>query len=87
MLQPLTRSVDVGSLEVSYDLGFATFTSVTSGYEEKSDATSDNSGFYQQVTRLRLRGLSPADPEEAAGPDKTAPSSKKIASSPTMPGR
>jgi iron complex outermembrane receptor protein len=56
MLQPLTRNVDVASAEVSYDLGFATFTSVTSGYQDKSDATSDSSGFYQASLGFAYEG-------------------------------
>jgi iron complex outermembrane receptor protein len=45
--QPYTRNVDVASVEASYDLGFATLTSVTSGYNNESKAVTDNSGFYQ----------------------------------------
>ncbi len=56
LLQPLTRNVDVASAEVSYDLGFATFTSVTSGYQDKSDATSDSSGFYQASLGFAYEG-------------------------------
>jgi outer membrane receptor protein involved in Fe transport len=56
MLQPLTRNVDVASVEMSYDLGFATFTSVTSGYEQKSDATTDGSGFYQKSLGFAYEG-------------------------------
>ena len=47
ILQPLQRDVDVGSIEVAYDLGFATLTSVTSGYGMNSKATDDSSAFYQ----------------------------------------
>ena len=47
MMQPYTRNVDVASVEASYDLGFATLTSVTSGYNNESTAITDNSGFYQ----------------------------------------
>ena len=49
ILQPMTRNVDVGSLEASYDVGFATVTAVTSGYKDTSEATDDSSGFYQQT--------------------------------------
>ena len=45
--QPYVRNVDVASVEASYDLGFATLTSVTSGYNNESRAVTDNSGFYQ----------------------------------------
>jgi iron complex outermembrane receptor protein len=48
ILQPMTRDVDVGSIEVAYDLGFATLTSVTSGYGTHSTAVDDSSAFYQQ---------------------------------------
>ncbi|MDR3509910.1 MAG: TonB-dependent receptor plug domain-containing protein [Caulobacteraceae bacterium] len=47
IMQPMTRNVDVGSVEASYDLGFATLTSVTSGYETKSSSIDDSSGFYE----------------------------------------
>ena len=47
IMQPYTRNVDVASVEASYDLGFATLTSVTSGYNNESTAITDNSGFYQ----------------------------------------
>lgn len=48
LLQPLERDVDLGSLEASYDFGFATLTSVTSVYEVDSLATSDSTAFYQK---------------------------------------
>jgi outer membrane receptor protein involved in Fe transport len=47
IMQPYSRDVDVASVEASYDLGFATLTSVTSGYNNESKAITDNSGFYQ----------------------------------------
>ncbi|MBV9512112.1 MAG: TonB-dependent receptor, partial [Caulobacteraceae bacterium] len=47
ILQPLTRNIDVGSIETSYDLGFATLTSVTSGFDTISHSVDDSSGFYQ----------------------------------------
>jgi iron complex outermembrane receptor protein len=47
ILQPMQRDVDVGSVEVAYDLGFATLTSVTSGYGMNSKAVDDSSAFYQ----------------------------------------
>jgi len=48
ILQPLTRKVDLGSLEASYDFGFATLTSVTSAYETDSIATNDSTASYQK---------------------------------------
>ena len=48
ILQPMSRDIDVGSVEVAYDLGFATLTSVTSGYGLHSHGVDDNSAFYQQ---------------------------------------
>ncbi|MGA0604031.1 TonB-dependent receptor [Caulobacter sp. KR2-114] len=47
LLTPYNRDVDLASVEASYDLGFATLTSVTSWYQNTSQATSDSSGFYQ----------------------------------------
>lgn len=49
LAQPLTRTVDLGSLEASYDFGFATLTSVTSAYETDSLATNDSSAGYQKT--------------------------------------
>lgn len=57
ILQPLTRDVDLGSIEASYDLGFATLTSVTSAYKEKSDAVDDSSGFYQKSLGFFYQGF------------------------------
>jgi outer membrane receptor protein involved in Fe transport len=57
ILQPLTRTVDIGSVESSYDFGFATLTSVTSGYETTSHATDDSSGFYQQTLGFFYSGF------------------------------
>lgn len=47
IMQPYERDVDVASVEASYDLGFATLTSVTSGFNNHSSAITDNSGFYE----------------------------------------
>lgn len=47
--QPLTRKVDLGSLEASYDFGFATLTSVTSAYETDSAAVNDSTAGYQKT--------------------------------------
>ncbi|MFW2830321.1 TonB-dependent receptor [Sphingomonas sp. ID0503] len=49
MLQPLKRKVDLGSLESSYDFGFATLTSVSSGYRTDSTATNDSTAGYQKT--------------------------------------
>ena len=49
ILQPLTRKVDLGSLEASYDFGFATLTSVTSAYETDSSAVNDSTAGYQKT--------------------------------------
>lgn len=46
--QPMTRKVDVGSLEASYDFGFATLTSVTSLYETDSFGVGDSTAGYQK---------------------------------------
>lgn len=47
--QPLTRKVNLGSLEASYDFGFATLTSVTSAYETDSSAVNDSTAGYQKT--------------------------------------
>jgi iron complex outermembrane receptor protein len=56
ILQPLQRDVDIGSVEVAYDLGFATLTSVTSGYSMSSKAVDDSSAFYQQSLGFFYQG-------------------------------
>lgn len=48
LLQPLTRKVDLGSMEGSYDFGFATLTSVSSAYKTDSAATNDSTASYQK---------------------------------------
>jgi len=45
-LEPSERSVDLTSLEVEVDLGFATLTSSTAQYSHTGSAVSDNTGFY-----------------------------------------
>ncbi|MBN8429324.1 TonB-dependent receptor [Microbulbifer salipaludis] len=45
-LEPSEREVDMTSLEVEVDLGFATLTSSTSDYNHTGLGISDNSGFY-----------------------------------------
>jgi iron complex outermembrane recepter protein len=47
-LEPSARDVDAWALEMEWDLGFATATSSTSGYDHTGDSVSDNSGFYAQ---------------------------------------
>jgi outer membrane receptor protein involved in Fe transport len=46
--EPSSREVEVMSLEISYDFGFATLTSSTSGYDHSGDSTSENTGFSAQ---------------------------------------
>lgn len=47
-LEPSERDVALTSLEVEWNLGFATLTSSTSSYTHDGEAISDNSGFYAQ---------------------------------------
>ena len=44
--EPSARSVNVESLEATYDLGFATLTSSTSYYDHRGESITDNTGFY-----------------------------------------
>jgi len=46
--EPSSREVDVVALEMSYDFGFATLTSSTSGYDHSGDSISENTGFSAQ---------------------------------------
>jgi len=46
--EPSSREVDVVALEISYDFGFATLTSSTSGYDHSGDSISENTGFSAQ---------------------------------------
>ncbi|AMX03600.1 TonB-dependent receptor [Microbulbifer thermotolerans] len=46
ILEPSEREVDLVSLEVEVDLGFATLTSSTSDYDNQAMAVTDNTGFY-----------------------------------------
>lgn len=48
-LEPSSREVDMASLEMEFDLGFATLTSSTSTYEHSGDSVSENTGFYAQL--------------------------------------
>lgn len=43
--EPGNREVNVVSLEMSFDLGFATLTSSTSSYDHSGDSISENTGF------------------------------------------
>ncbi len=47
--EPSERDVDMYSLEMNFDLGFATLTSSTSGYEHSGWSNSENTGFYAQL--------------------------------------
>ncbi|GAA0858648.1 TonB-dependent receptor [Aliiglaciecola litoralis] len=47
-LEPSQRKVDLMTLEVEWNLGFATLSSSTSDYEHSGDSISDNTGFYAQ---------------------------------------
>jgi outer membrane receptor protein involved in Fe transport len=46
--EPSSRKIEMMSLEMSYDFGFATLTSSTSGYEHTGDSISENTGFSAQ---------------------------------------
>ncbi len=48
-LEPSSRDVDLASLEMEFDLGFATLTSSTSHYDHSGDSVSENTGFYAQA--------------------------------------
>jgi iron complex outermembrane recepter protein len=48
MLEPSDREIDLASLEMDFDLGFATLTSSTSSYEQSGSSISENTGFYAQ---------------------------------------
>lgn len=48
LLEPSDRDVSLTSLEVEWDLGFATLTSSSSQYDHEGNSISDNSGFYAQ---------------------------------------
>lgn len=47
-LEPSDRTIDLGALEATLDLGFATLTSSTSYYDHEGDSISENTGFYAQ---------------------------------------
>ncbi len=46
MLEPSTREVDMLSLDLEWDLGFATFTSTTSSVDHEGVGASDNGGLW-----------------------------------------
>jgi len=50
--EPSSRDLDMYSLEMSLDLGFATLTSSTSNYEHSGASVSENTGFYAQLNWL-----------------------------------
>jgi hypothetical protein len=46
MLEPSERDAQLMSLDVEWDLGFATFTSSTSSYEHNGNGWRDNSSLW-----------------------------------------
>lgn len=46
LLEPAERDVDLASLDLEWDLGFATFTSSTSSYDHEGFGESDNGGLW-----------------------------------------
>lgn len=48
ILEPSSREVDLTSLEMELDLGFATLTSSSSDYDHTGESISENTGFYAQ---------------------------------------
>ena len=46
LLEPSERNVDMASLDLEWDLGFATFTSTTSSYDHDGSGESDNGGLW-----------------------------------------
>jgi outer membrane receptor protein involved in Fe transport len=46
--EPYTQKVDVLSLDINWDLGFATLTSATSAYENNEEFHRDSTGFLEQ---------------------------------------
>jgi len=51
-LEPSSRDIDLTSLEMEFDLGFATLTSSTSSYDQSGESISENTGFYAQLNWL-----------------------------------
>ncbi|NNL95636.1 MAG: TonB-dependent receptor, partial [Xanthomonadales bacterium] len=52
--EPSSREVELTSLEMNFDLGFATLTSSTSAYDHSGDSVSENTGFYAQLNWLEF---------------------------------
>ena len=52
-LEPSSRKVELASLEMELDLGFATLTSATSNYEQNGRSLSENTGFYAKNDWLK----------------------------------
>lgn len=48
-LEPSSRDVDLGAVEATFDLGFATVTSSSSYYDHSGKSNSENTGFYAQA--------------------------------------
>lgn len=48
LLEPSDRDVALTTLEIEWNLGFATLTSSSSQYSHEGNSTSDNTGFYAQ---------------------------------------
>jgi outer membrane receptor protein involved in Fe transport len=48
-LEPSSRDVNMTSLEINVDLGFATLTSSTSMYNHDGESVSENTGFYVNI--------------------------------------
>ncbi len=46
--EPSSRELDLTSLEMNIDLGFATLTSASSWYDHSGESNSENTGFYAQ---------------------------------------
>ncbi len=47
--EPSERTVNLGSLEMNYEMGFASLVSSTSYYQTDGSSTSENTGFYAQL--------------------------------------
>lgn len=50
--EPSSRDLDLYSLEMAFDLGFATLTSSSSYYDHSGQSVSENTGFYAQLNWL-----------------------------------
>lgn len=48
-LEPSSRDINLSSLELNVDFGFATLTSSSSYYDHEGDSVSENTGFYAQA--------------------------------------